>query len=710
MTPRSNSLLGGVMPERDQKAEMTRHTGELNEHHKTRLRITCQYIDKLLSDIADIFHAAASPSPFPRYVVDISPAQIRVLEDYIRRFRTQLVQTIAWQNMKPEPPDIPATRAVLTNLAFVDIAVEELKPSYMRGSGPVPEDAINELNGAVHELRSLITGMERYLKQELTTDLEKRLRRLERSGLDVNLLRLLEQIVTRNGLVEFRPRIDALASRLEDDSFELALFGRVSSGKSSLLNALLGTDVLPVGINPITAVPTKLRYGPTLKAAVAYGDGRSEIVSIEELSRLVTEQGNPGNLKNVVRAIVEVPSPRLKQGVLLVDTPGLGSLARRGAAETLAYLPSCDLALLLIDAGATLNDEDIGTLRLLYEAGIPALVLLSKADLLGEGDLHRAIHYIQEHIKRDLRLDVAVHPVSAVEHYSILLDQFFERELFPRFEKARAFRDSSVARKIGALREALIAAMESSLHREKRDMTQAQENTPELETLLRVITGEVGEQRTALDHAFHRFGETPDAVLDAVTQEAVAWVRQNATPQISSLKLSEWIHDAVSRSVEPPLGKFRSIGQHAVESLQKTAKDMGRTDAPSLQDFEMLFRDLPRFELAALPDNIGLSRWTLWGDGVLRSRIRASLRESIGSHLREELHLYGMALSQWSEQIVRKLEMLVNSYADAYRVQLHRVSGVSSKVVDLNQMKADLDTLIHRDANKSAADIEEQRV
>lgn len=258
------------MPERVQKAEMTRHTGELNEHHKTRLRITCQYIDKLLSDIADILHAAASPSPFPRYVVDISPAQIRVLEDYIRRFRTQLVQTIAWQNMKPEPPDIPATRAVLTNLAFVDIAVEELKPSYMRGSGPVPEDAINELNGAVHELRSLITGMERYLKQELTTDLEKRLRCLERAGLDVNLLRLLEQIVTRNGLVEFRPRIDALASRLEDDSFELALFGRVSSGKSSLLNALLGTDVLPVGINPITAVPTKLRYGPTLKAAVAY--------------------------------------------------------------------------------------------------------------------------------------------------------------------------------------------------------------------------------------------------------------------------------------------------------------------------------------------------------------------------------------------------------------------------------------------------------
>ena len=684
------------MPEQDRKAEMTRRAGELNEHQKTRLRITCRYIDKLLSDVADILHAATSPSPFPRYIVDISPAQIRVLEDYIRRFRAQLVRTIAWQDMKPEQPDIPATRAVLTNLAFVDIAVEELKPSYMRGSGMVPVDAVDELNGVVHELRSLITGMERYLKQELTTDLEKRLQLLEKTGLDVNLLRLIEQIVTRNGLVEFRPRIDTLAARLEDGGFELALFGRVSSGKSSLLNALLGANVLPVGINPITAVPTKLRYGSELKAAVAFGDGRSEAVSVEELSRLVTEQGNPGNLKNVVRALVEVPSPRLRQGVLLVDTPGLGSLATRGAAETLAYLPSCDLALMLIDAGATLTDEDIGTLRLLYEAGIPALVLLSKADLLAEGDLHRAIGYIQEHVKGALNLDIIVHPVSAVPRYSILLDQFFECELLPRFEKARALREASVARKIGSLREAVIAAMESSLRREKTNASQAPESVSELETRLRVITGEVGEQRTELDHAFRRFGESPELALDSVIEQAVQWVRSTSTSQIPSLRLSEWIHDVTDQSVRQPVSRLKAIGQRAVASLQAIAREMSRNDAPSQEDFDLLMRDLPRFEVATLPETIQLSRWSMLGESVLRSKIRSSLQGSIGSHLREELHLYGMALSQWGEQVVRKLETLVNSYADAYRAQLDRAKGISGKVVDSRQMEADLELLLHR--------------
>ena len=685
----------------DEQNELTRHSGELNGNQKFRLRITCQYIDKLLGDLDEILHAASSQSPFPRYVVDITPAQIRVLEDYIRRFRSQLLRTIAWQGMKPEPPDIPATRAVLTNLAFVDIAIEELKPSYMRGSGAVPEDAVSELNGVVHELRSLITGMERYLKHELTTDLEKRLQRLEATGFDVELLKLLEQVVTRNGLVEFRPRIDALAARLEDDSFELALFGRVSSGKSSLLNALLNTDVLPVGINPITAVPTKLRYGPELKAAVAFGSGQSAMVSVEELAKLVTEQGNPGNLKNVVRAIVEVPSPRLKEGILLVDTPGLGSLAKRGAAETLAYLPSCDLALLLIDAGATLNEEDIGTLRLLYEAGIPALVLLSKADLLADSDLHRAISYIQEHIKNDLGLRITVHPVSALSHYSILLDQFFERELFPRFEKARMLRKTSIARKIGSLREAVTSAIESSLHQEKRAGVKLQLDSSDLEASLRVVTGEVGEQRTALDHAFRTFGERPDAVLNAVAHEALARWRNTSENKFPSLQLSEWIHDVITRSVQPPIDQLRVVGQRAIKSLQKTAKEMGRTDVPSQDDFELLLRDLPRFELSELPRAIDISYWRFLGESVLRSRIRAKLRESIGSHLKEELHLYGMTLSQWSEQIVRKLEAFVNSYADAYRVQLHRVSGLSGKTINPEQMKTDLELLVHWNETES---------
>jgi GTP-binding protein EngB required for normal cell division len=674
----------------------SRFPGELNGPQQTRLRITCHYIDKLLSDVDRILHQATSQSSFPRYVVDIAPAQVRVVEDYIRRLRSHLLRALDWQHMKPTPPDIPATRAVLTNLAFIDIAVEELRPSYMRGSGTVPEDAVSELNGVVHELRSLVEGMERYLRQELTANLESRLQKLEQTGYDVALLRAIEEVITREGLVEFRPRIGSLAGRMEDNHLEVALFGRVSSGKSSLLNALLGTDVLPVGVNPITAVPTKLRYGPTLRAAVTFGDGRSEIVPIEELASLVTEQGNPGNLRNVVRALVEVPSRRLKQGIVLVDTPGLGSLARKGAAETLAYLPVCDLALLLIDAGTTLNEEDIGTLRLLYEAGIPALVLLSKSDLLAEGDLHRTVTYVRDELHRELGVSIHVHAVSSLPASSVLLDHFFERELLPRFEQAQALREASMARKIGALRKSVIAALDTTLDQVQRGNSQPGVPVPELESRLRVVTGEIGELRTSLDRAFLEFGESPESVIDKVVDRALGWTHSNPGEPVTALHLSEWVHDVVQDFLNRQIERLRAAMTRAVATLQQVAEELGNNEAPSQEEVAEILRDAPRFELAALPHETRAGRWKWLGDRAVRAAIAKSLHEGIGSVLHEELHLYGYALRQWSDQAIRKIETVVNSYADAYRAQIHRTSGLSEGAKDLAQIKSDLNLLRSR--------------
>ena len=682
------------MPQ-NEPGDLTRggFAGELNGPQQSRLRVTCHYIDKLLSDVEHVLHQATSQSPFPRYVMDVSPAQVRVVEDYIRRLRAQLLRALDWQHMKPNPSEIPATRAVLTNLAFVDIAIEELRPSYMRGSGPVPEDAIDELNGVVHELRSLVEATERYLRQELGSDLESRLKRLQETGYDVALLRAVEEIVTRHGLVEFRPRISALASRLEDDSLEVALFGRVSSGKSSMLNALLGIDVLPVGVNPITAVPTKLRYGKEIRAAVTFGDGRNEVIGIEQLVSLVTEQGNPGNLRNVARALVEVPSPRLKPGIMLVDTPGLGSLARRGAAETLAYLPACDLAMLLIDAGTTLNDEDIGTLRLLYEAGIPSLVLLSKADLLAEHDQRHAIHYIEEQLQSELGIHVHVHPVSSMPDAAALLDRFFQGELLPRFEQARALRKESVARKIGALRESVMAALETSIDRARRNPKEQYVDSAALETRLRLVTGEMGELGTTLDHVWLEFGESPERVVDQLTQRAIHAGRSGQAEPISGIQLSEWLHDIVQEFLAERLQQLRNALNRAVSTLQEVARELGSSEIPSDEELDRLLRDAPRFEFAGIPEDIHGGRWKWLGESALRSSVRSQLRDKIGPALKEELHLYGLSLRGWSEQVLKRMTAFLNSYADAYRIQIQRISGHSQSSTDVPAMDRDLDRL-----------------
>ncbi|MGH9606665.1 MAG: dynamin family protein [Terracidiphilus sp.] len=653
-----------------------RATGQLNEAQQRRLSITCQYIDKLLGDVEQILHQAASRSPFPRHIVDVTPAQTRILEDYIRRIREQLLRTLAWQDLHAEPPNIPATRAILSHLAFVDIAIEELKPSYMRGSGAVAEGAAEELNGVVHELRSVVQGMERYTRQEFGANLETRLKQLEAAGQDVALMRSIEEIVTRHGFVEFRSRIAMLASRLAENNLEVALFGRVNSGKSSLLNALLNTSVLPVGVNPITAVPTKLRYGALLGATVAFASGRDETVPIEEFRRLITEEGNPGNRRNVVRAVVEVPSARLRQGIVLVDTPGLGSLARRGAAETMAYLPACDLALMLIDAGAALNEEDLGTLRLLYEAGIPALLLLSKADLLQEEGLKSVIAYVERQVEQELRVKIDVHPVSALPEYASLLDRFFVRELLPRFEQAHGLRKSSVARKVGALRESVIAALETSLDRAQRKKTNiADKDADSMEARLRQISGEIGEQGAILDHGFFELAERPEVAMQRIADFATDRICSGGNRNITSAELSGWASDAVQGDVDRVLARTRSAIANAVGTLREIAAEMSRSDMPSVEEAEVLLRDAPRFELSDLTGEIHLGRSKWLGRKIACANAKRALNHSVGPLLKDELHRYGQALRLWSQLLQRKLGTAIGSYADAYRAQLNRMRG-----------------------------------
>jgi len=83
------------------------------------------YDDKLLSEVAEIFHATASKPAFLPFAPDVAPAQRRTIEDYIARLRAQLVRVLHGQGIPGEKHSIPASRVIHVALGTVDIAVEE---------------------------------------------------------------------------------------------------------------------------------------------------------------------------------------------------------------------------------------------------------------------------------------------------------------------------------------------------------------------------------------------------------------------------------------------------------------------------------------------------------------------------------------------------------------------------------------------------------
>jgi len=217
-------------------------------------------------------------------------------------------------------------------------------------------------------------------------------------------------------------RIQELESRLTSARFNLAVLGQFKRGKSTLLNALLGEDLLPTAVIPLTSIPTFLSWGLKRLVKVIFLDGHTEECSSENvqelnafLSRYVTEEGNPKNRLGVARVEIAYPSPLLQRGVVLIDTPGIGSTFQHNTAATLNFLPQCDGALFLISADPPITQVEIEFLKAVHGKAARVFYIMNKIDYLDEDESAAAIEFFQTVLKEQLQLDdaVAVFPVSA---------------------------------------------------------------------------------------------------------------------------------------------------------------------------------------------------------------------------------------------------------------------------------------------------------
>jgi GTP-binding protein EngB required for normal cell division len=619
-----------------------------------------------------------------------------VVEDYIARIRSQILTALKSQNIAIPEPGFRTAHSIKVTLIFAGIAFEECTADKMRGYGEVPAEVVPELNGLVIEIKAMLDQLNGFLSQGVEQDPAERLRRLARTGDEVQLLRKLERAITQHGLVDYRGRLSTILGRLESKSFEIALFGRVSSGKSSLLNHIMGANVLPVGVNPITAIPTRMVFGSAPRILVTVAGQSPQVFEIERISEFVTEQQNPANRKRVERLVVEYPSDKLRDGVVLVDTPGLGSLASAGAAETLAYLPRCDLGVVLIDAGSTLTAEDLSTLQALNEAAIQTVVLLSKADLLARDDIARSREYIAQQIRSNLRIDLAVHAVSVRPDFVDLLDRWFSEELAPLYEKHQQLTQESLKRKIGALRDAVAGVLKARLERAERQTSgtgDTVQDTEAVETRLRRVSGRFEEIR---DQWYRRTLELreygPMFPHEAATRIIDAWGANHSTAPITWGSLSEM---ATAMAAEKATA-IRSLMQGLAADLSTVIREvsglLGEDGSSAAEEIGSVVKEMPRIDVGSgelyitRPWVIGLSHW------LAARKVEAMIRDNAGPRIDEAFATYGSMLDAWSRRMAGELQLRFNNYADAHRSRLgHRsFSGTSEDSASIMATLADI--------------------
>jgi len=217
----------------------------------------------------------------------------------------------------------------------------------------------------------------------------------------------LKGVIERLSGSELIP-LEELIRRTRQPLFTLSVTGPSRVGKSTLINALLGQAISPMGDLPKTAVPAVFQPADTDSMIVTLRDG-SQVNSeptIAELEAWVTADGNPENRKNVRNVQVMLKSNLLDLGFAIVDLPGLDDPSDevRGAA-TLA-LEVSDAIIYVMNGGAyasgsfLLTENDRRQLQKLVPRMKKTFIVLNKSDLLDEEQRIRLKEYMIGQFKK----------------------------------------------------------------------------------------------------------------------------------------------------------------------------------------------------------------------------------------------------------------------------------------------------------------------
>jgi small GTP-binding protein len=232
--------------------------------------------------------------------------------------------------------------------------------------------------------------------------------------LDVTLaLQELADIAQGLGAKTLKERVEReLVKKLEEDRFHLVVVGEFNHGKSSFVNALLGENVLPVGVTPTTAAIHHLRHADQPEATIVLQSGARESLPFAEARQFAVGGGRSADEIDYLE--VGYPAKLLEERILLVDTPGVNDLSLQRADITYSYIPRADAVLFLLDAGQILKESERQFLqdKLLKASRDKIVFVITKWDILNDDEKAEALAYARQQLA-NLVKDPVVFPISA---------------------------------------------------------------------------------------------------------------------------------------------------------------------------------------------------------------------------------------------------------------------------------------------------------
>lgn len=218
----------------------------------------------------------------------------------------------------------------------------------------------------------------------------------------------------KNGILSVMDKIEELSSEsdklppiagtftaaremMENPSFDVVVCGEVKKGKSSLLNAIVGENILPVNVEIATSQVFRIMNSSSESYYLVFTDGTKKSISRKELSKYGSQvdaelHGEP-IFQNHTLAYIEVNMPIqfLHQGVNLVDTPGLGAMYKSHEWITQNYVQKASAVIFVMDPERPLIEKEKEFILKVLDITPHILFVMTKIDMFSSDRIENII-------------------------------------------------------------------------------------------------------------------------------------------------------------------------------------------------------------------------------------------------------------------------------------------------------------------------------
>lgn len=244
----------------------------------------------------------------------------------------------------------------------------------------------------------------------------------------------LSNICTDLGMAEQVGDMNLVRDRLQNHVFSVGIMGEFKRGKSTVINALLGQNVVPADILPCSATLNYIRWSPDKNAEIHFKDGSIQTVAVEELTNYVTKitAESEEMAATVDHAVVHYPCMFCQNGVQIVDTPGLNDDDRMTAISE-QVIPTLDaiIMVLAVDSPFSKSEAEFVRNKVMTSDLGRIIFVVNKIDHIDEDDVDRVLDTIRKKIETSVLEKTAAVYGKDSEEYKATRSKLGEIRLLP---------------------------------------------------------------------------------------------------------------------------------------------------------------------------------------------------------------------------------------------------------------------------------------